>query len=434
LALQVENLTGYDTHDRYFASLYMQGGRRVYSLDLSLAAVAALLPKPDPSNPTPGNRKVDPKHAHDFAGYVREKKDWISPALILRAPDIFSFEKQAEVGGSEFGILSVPRMARADLRILDGQHRILGIHLALDDVGAELEKARQEVNSARRDDPATVEHWEGVVKTLLLQRDRFGRERISVQIVLEDEEKGYKQMFVDIAENAKGITKTIQVRFDDRKVVNRALLRVIQHPLLEGRVEDQLDRVKKDDQLLAAKHVAEIIRAVAVGLGGRISRRKEDELDEDELVSMTDRFFAVLSKSFPDFDEIANGRLEPGALRGDGERASLLGSATMLRVLAGAYHELADPSPVRGEPAAAALSDDEIVGFLTQLRPYMAVPVTSRLWLDTEIFDAGARAPRARGGDIRRLADHIVAWGRNGLPKSVDHSSESTIPTAVGKE
>jgi hypothetical protein len=391
----------------------------VYSLDLSLAAVAALLPKPDPSNPTPGNRKVDPKHAQDFAGYVREKKDWISPALILRAPDIFNFEKQAEVGGSEFGILSVPRMARTDLRILDGQHRILGIHLALEDMGRELEKARQEVNSARRDDPNTVDHWEGVVKTLLLQRDRFGRERISVQIVLEDEEKGYKQMFVDIAENAKGITKTIQVRFDDRKVVNRALIRVIQHPLLDGRVEDQLDRVKKDDQLLAAKHVAEIIRAVAVGLGGRISRRKEEELDEDELVSVTDRFFGVLINAFPEFQDIAGGKLEPGALRGSDGHGSLLGSATMLRVLAGSYHELAEPTPVRGEPTPSSMSDDEIVNFLIELRPYMGVPVTSRLWLDTEIFDAGARAPRARGGDIRRLADQIIEWARHGLPAGV---------------
>ena len=48
--------------------------------------------------------------------------------------------------------------------------------------------------------------------------------------MLEGDEKGYKQMFVDIAENAKGITKTIQVRFDNRRVVNRALLKVIQHP------------------------------------------------------------------------------------------------------------------------------------------------------------------------------------------------------------
>jgi hypothetical protein len=416
LATSVDHLTGYDTHDRYYASLYTQGARQVYSLDLSLAAVASILPKPDPNNPTPGNRKVDPKHAADFGAYVREKKDWVAPALILRAPDIFEFEKREEIGGSEFGVLSVPRVARTDLRILDGQHRILGIHLALEDIARDLEKARQELNNARHGDPDSVERWEGAVKNLLLQRDRFGRERVSVQIVLEDDEKGFKQMFVDIAENAKGITKTIQVRFDNRRVVNRALLKVIQHPLLDGRVEDQLDRVKTDDQVLAAKHIVEIIRAVAVGLGGRISRRKEDELDEFELVESTDAFLTTLCHGFPELQDVSDGKMAPGDLRRDGPRGSLLGSATMLRVIAGAYHELSQPTPQRGQPVPNAMTDQEIVDFFSQLRPYMGVPVVSRLWLDTEIFDSGARAPRARGGDIRRLSEYIVSWARHGLP------------------
>lgn len=416
MAASVDHLTGYDTHDRYYASLYTQGARQVYSLDLSLAAIASVLPKPDPDHPTPGNRKVDPKHAADFGSYVREKKAWVSPAMILRAPDIFEFEKRETIGGSEFGILSVPRVARTDLRILDGQHRILGIHLALEDIARELEKARQELNNARHTDPDSIDRWEGVVKNLLLQRDRFGRERVSVQIVLEDDEKGFKQMFVDIAENAKGITKTIQVRFDTRRVVNRALLKVIQHPLLDGRVEDQLDRVKTDEQLLAAKHVVEIIRAVAVGLSGRISRRKEEELDEGEMVDMTYGFLTTMSRAFPEFQEIADGKLAPGDLRRDGPHGSLLGSATMLRVLAGVYHELSRPTPQRGQTLPNPMNDQEIVDFFSQLRPVMSVPVTSGLWLATEVFDTGARAPRARGGDIRRLSEHIIGWARHGLP------------------
>jgi len=417
LATSSDQLTGYDTHDRYYATRYSQGARQIYSLDLSLIGIASILPKPDPDNPTPGNRKVDPKHAADFGSYVREKKDWVSPALILRAPDqIFEFEKRDAMAGSEFGILAVPRVARTDLRILDGQHRILGIHLALENIARELDQARQELNAARHGDPEAVDRLEARVKNLLLQRDRFGRERVSVQVVLEDDEKGYKQMFVDIAENAKGITKTIQVRFDNRRVVNRALLRVIQHPLLDGRVEDQLDRVKTDDQLLAAKHVVEIVRAVAVGLSGRISRRKEEELDEAELVAATDAFLDTLTHAFPEFQEIVDGKMAPGDLRRDGARASLLGSATMLRVLAGAYHEMSRPAPQRGQTVPNPMTDQEIVSFLAQLRPYMGVPVTSRLWLDTGVFDSGASAPRARGGDIRRLSEHIVSWARQGLP------------------
>lgn len=418
--LKLDDLTGYDPDDRYFASLYSQGTRRVFSLDLSLAGIVATLPRPDPDHPVPGNRKIDPKHARDFGLYVREKKDWVCPAVILRAhEEIFKFEREAEIGGSEFGRLSVPRIARTDLRVLDGQHRILGLHIAYEDIADELAKARQELQTARTSSPEQVAHWENVVKNLLVQRDRFARERISVQIVLEDDERGYKQMFVDIAENAKGITKTIQARFDSRKVVNRALLKVIQHPLLNGRVEDQLDRVKTDEQFLAAKHVAEIIRAVAVGVGGRISRKKEDQLDEDELVAATDRFFSILAEAFPELQAIVDGDLLPGELRGDGPNGSLLGSATMLRVLAGVYHELSNPTPPRGEPTPKPFSDDEIVMFLASLRPHMAAPVEPGLWTETGIVEPGAHAPKARGGDVRRLAERMVSWARTSLPVPV---------------
>lgn len=51
-------MTGYDTEDRYFATQYTMGGRRVYNIDLSFAAVDGILPRPDPSKPTPGNRRV----------------------------------------------------------------------------------------------------------------------------------------------------------------------------------------------------------------------------------------------------------------------------------------------------------------------------------------------------------------------------------------
>src|ERR1700682_2444830 len=99
MSLQADNLTGYDTHDRYFAARFTMGGRKIYSLDLPLVAVAATLPRPDPEHPTQGNRRVDRKHAHDFADYIREKEEWVSPAFILRAPDIFKFDMQAEIGG-----------------------------------------------------------------------------------------------------------------------------------------------------------------------------------------------------------------------------------------------------------------------------------------------------------------------------------------------
>jgi hypothetical protein len=67
----------------------------------------------------------------------------------LRGPDIFDFEAKETISGTQFGVLSVPRLARTDLRILDGQHRILGVQLAIDGIAKELEKERSSPSSSR---------------------------------------------------------------------------------------------------------------------------------------------------------------------------------------------------------------------------------------------------------------------------------------------
>src|SRR6266545_3140299 len=127
-------LSGYYTHDTFYATRYKQGGRTVYNIDLSLLQVDTYLPIPDPQRPTEGNRRVKESHARAFGEYVRKQKEWVSPALLLRAPNIFEFDVKEEIAGTQFGILSLPRIAQMELRILDGQHRILGIHYGLESI------------------------------------------------------------------------------------------------------------------------------------------------------------------------------------------------------------------------------------------------------------------------------------------------------------
>jgi hypothetical protein len=277
-------VTGYDTEDRFYATKYAQGGRKVFALDLSLAQVAAYLPEPDPNTRTEGNRRIRESHAKAFGTYVREQEDWVSPALLLRSPDIFKFEMKEEVAGTQFGILSVPRLARSDLRILDGQHRILGIHRAIQGIAGDLEKERDLLAKAKRneDPPAVIKQHADRIKELERQRARLGRERVSIQVIVEDESTAYKQMFFDIADNALGITSSVRARFDSRKVVHRAIEDVIKHALFAERVDMEQDRIGSNNpNLVGAKHVADIIRAVAVGVDGRVGRRLEDELRED---------------------------------------------------------------------------------------------------------------------------------------------------------
>src|SRR5205085_10752108 len=120
-------VTGYDAEARFYATRYKQGGRTVYSLDLSIAQIAGMIPAPDPTVDQPGNRVIRVPHAASFGQYIRENEDWVSPAVVLRAANPFEFEKLEEVCGCEFGIVALPGIAVLELLCLDGQHRLLGL-------------------------------------------------------------------------------------------------------------------------------------------------------------------------------------------------------------------------------------------------------------------------------------------------------------------
>lgn len=396
------DVTGYDPDERFYATRYHQGGRVVYSLDLSLVQIASLIPSPQPGKAAEGNRMVKEAHARAFGEYVREKKDWVAPALVLRAPDIFKFEVRENIGGTEFGVLAFPKLAAIDLKILDGQHRIFGIHLAITGISNDLEKYRGTLAAAKRnEDGAVIADMESRIASLNKQRERFARERTSLQIFVEDDQIAYRQMFFDIADNALGITSSVRARFDSRKVVNRSLEEAMKHALLKGRVDPEQDRiVRTNPNLMGAKTVAEIVRTLVVGIDGRIGRRLEDELHEDALVQKSNDFFDVLLASFPQLARVADGELSPADLR----KESLLGSTVMIRVLAGVYEEL----------TRQAWDDDDIVDFFSKLAPHTDGPAQADgIWVKQvgdDVFVPGAFGPRSRRQDLKELRDSIVRW------------------------
>jgi hypothetical protein len=401
-----DQLTGYDPDVKFYATRYHQGGRTVYSLDLALTQIAELLPAPDPANPTEGNRRIKESHARGFGEYVRDHRDWVAPALVLRAPDIFRFEPRERIGGTEFGVISFPRLASTDLRILDGQHRILGIHMAIRGIASDLEKARSGLAAAKRNeaDSAVLTQFQEKIDLLNAQRERFARERTTLQIFIEDDQVAFKQMFFDIADNALGITSSVRARFDSRKVVNRSLEEVMKHALLKNRVDPEQDRIGHGNpNLMGAKHVAEIIRTLAVGIEGRIGRRLEDELREDALVQRTNEFLDTLVAAFPPLDAVIEGRETPEELR----KTSLLGSTVMFRVLAGTYAELLDQYE---------FDEEDVTEFFRKLAPQMDGPVTEgSIWVTQvpdDIFTPGAFAPRSRRQDLKGLRDTLVTWAR----------------------
>ncbi|QIK64597.1 hypothetical protein G7068_16240 [Leucobacter viscericola] len=294
--------SGYSTTDTYFASRFKQGGRVVYNLDLSLLQITSLIVRPDPERPVESNRAIRAKHAKDFADYFRTQTRWVIPSLILRAPAPFKFEVLHEVAGSKFGVLEIARSAARDVNILDGQHRILGFFIAAADIVADLDKSREALQKAERNDPggAASRYIRDDIALLEEQYARLDSERAAIQIYIEEDPVAYRQMFFDISDNALGITASVRSRFDSRKVVNRALPMVLESPLLASRIEMELDRInRKSENFLSAKNVAEIIKNVTVGLNGRVSRRQDQELEERHVADRAKAFFDDLTEAFP---------------------------------------------------------------------------------------------------------------------------------------
>lgn len=412
---------GYTTDEQFLATRYKQGGRTVYAIALSPAEIAAIIKKPDPKADNPGNRRIRLDHAEGFARYFIENDTWVVPGIILRAPSMFAFQEQMEIPGASFGLVSYPRRKSSDLHILDGQHRILGFHLAEEMIADQLDKARSARATAKRtegdqsvayrDAMKQISHWEAV-------QERFGTERVSVEIKVTDDLAEYRQMFFDIAENALGITASVKARFDSRKVVNRALAPVLEHPLLANRVDLELDRVRRaNPNLLSAKNVTEIIRATIVGFDGRVSRRQESEFVDTTVARSALDFFDGLVAAFPQFKAVELGQILPTQLRS----TSLLGSALFLRILAGVWWDLITQH---------AWPKAKVVEFFAALAPHMEAPVhENSIWktdLPDEIFTIGQNGPNGQRQATMMLVKALVDWAIIDSP--VIHQAPAPAP------
>jgi hypothetical protein len=409
--IDLETPSGYQTHDTYFATRYQQGGRDIYSIDLSLPQLVQTIPRPDPDQLLDGNRQISMPRARSFGEYLRDNTNAVYPPLLLQAPSgEFDFDVELEVGGTQFGYLKVPRMSRGVTRILDGQHRSLGSHLCWESLEEDIRQSREQIAMARRaGERDLVTHHERELSRLLATRDRLSSERIALDVVIVDDPDEARQIFVDIADNAKGITRDLTAMFDQRKAVNRVMQEVIKHELLFNRVDEgKAGRMgKNSSNLIGAKNVADIVRSLQVGTG-RVGAKLERQYaaEEQRLVAETIRFFDMLVRVFPELQDVVEGSIGPADLR----KQSLLGSATMLRVLALVHFELTKniPSP---------FTNEEVEEFYKALAPHMGVPVET-MWRDTGVFLEGGTAPGATQGAIRKLTDTIVNWARNGLPGS----------------
>lgn len=434
------NLTGLDLaevtrpqdYEAFLTVRAPQGRRQRYTLQLRLGVVPFMLPIPDPQKVMPGNRRVDEKHALAFGDYVADNPDtWVCPPLLLRVdevglepgPPLYFVPQQELPGGLCVGILHVQRGSALHFKILDGQHRVLGVSRKLNGLTAHIDDLEQQVADLEdSDDTLAAIRLDEARKRLhaaRVARREFVEATFTIDIYVESEAGAYKQMFYDIAQNAKGMTQSVKVRFDSRKVVNRAvaLSAVTEHPLLKGRLEMEKDRVEgASSNLISAKILADVIRTVTVGYIGRISPKLETELTEEGLGETTVQFLESLTTGFDALAAVRNGELDPADMRKGG---TLLVSATMWRVLAGVFHLL-----------KSTHTSDEIARFFHELEPLMSTSAgLATVWSKTGQFEVNAPSGRReRGAALVKL---ISSWYEM-TTEAISDWEPTTEPVAAG--
>lgn len=408
-------LSGYEDSKQLMAQRYNRGGKSLFVIALPLHLIATHMPIPDPEQPFEGNRRVDLKHATDFARYWRANSRWATPPLLLDTtyPLAHDFEARLKVAGVEFGVAHLPHNSAAELQILDGQHRILGWTIAARDISLELKKAREGLLSAKEnEDPISIQVAEAKVADLAGQQKRLRDEYVTVEILEGVSLADHKQYFHDIATNAKGITKSLTASFDRRKMENRVAVEASSIvPLLKGRVDfEKTNAVGQSPNLISGKNLVDIVKALAVGPGAQFTPRKEKEINEVGLTKITGDFFALLTDSFPDLAAVRDDDVTPAELRSD----SMLGSPTIVRMLAGAYFGVAidstDPRHLTTIPAGQA----KVRILFKQLAPFMELPLAQE-WFDTGFFpERTSRAPLSNTQTLKGMTELLTRWAQSG--------------------
>lgn len=396
----------------------IQGDRTVYSVRVPLADLPVILPLPDPDKPDPDNRKVDPNHAKKFAKYLHERPDWVAPALLARDSGGCRFEVANEQVG--IGYLTVPWTAGGIGRMttIDGQHRILGVYQEKKRITDEVARIDHELLTATN--PAKKDALEEERLIWLDRMNRLKTDFVGLDIYVEPDRVRGKQMFVDVADNAKGISGAVRARFDMQRIANRTLSDVVDHPLLKGKVDIERDRMTaKNRNLMGAKHVADLTRAVIAGPGGRMSKKAEAMTDSEVIEKVKD-FLNIISEAFTGLAAVTEEDIDnydpklsekrkneptaPPTKAMELRATSLLGSVGMLRALAGVFRNMREDGA----------EDGDIYEFFKRLDPHMATPVSEKsIWRTSaanEDFEPEAAAPIMRQQNILHLTDVITKW------------------------
>lgn len=404
------------TIEKVLAQRIKRIGNSTFLFSLPIGLALELLEIPDPAHPFPDNRRVSKKHAMDFGNYWEShESDWIVPPLLLDSSLTLNFELLSRKSHeTELVELELVSGDRETLRILDGQHRILGWYLKQIELESRLTDATSAYNKliisgAKKESEIVmgeIDRIRGIIH-------RLKSEHVAINLLDSLTPQLHQQFFVDIAKNALGINKTVQAKFDSASIVNRVTQKLIKsHPLFENRIDlEKTSCSGANPNLLTVVNVSDITRHACFGVNRQVTAKRENNYKDDVLEENVKTFLDSIVNQIPQLNQVIEGRLKPEALR----EKYMLGSGTIWRCLSGAFYEtcvIIDDDEGTIEIDKSQLRKFE--KFLSLFGENMTLPI-SREWFATNLFPIKrSKAPSSRAQDLESMVGLMSAWTSNG--------------------
>ncbi len=414
-------LGGYSETKDIAAQCVTRGGKTVFILSLPISLVPVHLSVPDPTRPIDSNRAVTKSHAENFGDYwLKNPSSWAVPPILVDTLHNLEFDLSLQIDkGPKIGVVKIPEYSNQILRTLDGQHRILGWSMVRDKlINAHAQNAamlQEAKNSGTELEKQVIQQKLAEIKNNL---DRMQREQVTLEIITGVTDTEHKTFFVTIADNAKGINTSERTRLDEVNMTSRVAKKLASSsPLLMGRVEERKASAGKNSgDLMSIANLRNIARHVCFGIKGKETLVRERELNDVNALEVTGHFLNAMIEAAPQLRQIIDGTYTAKSLR----QESLLGSITIWRCLAGAYHDIAITKGQNHHLSLSKDGRDDFVVMATQAIKKMKFTTTASgkslntSWYKTECFNPGELAPRSRAQDLKTLSALFTAWTKSG--------------------
>jgi hypothetical protein len=379
---------------------------------LSIADLLELLDIPDPNKPFEDNRRVNKRHAMEFGDYWESQRNgWISPPLLLDTELVIEYQYVPQLNLDSTVLINIPSSKKREVSILDGQHRVLGWFLKRNDLLSRQNDANATYNRAVFSNDLILKlAAEDELRKIEYSLNRMRNEKVGITLISGLLRKQHQQFFVDIAKNALGINKTVQGKFDATSIVNRVSLELVySHPLLSGKIDMEKTKCNgSNPYYLSLVNITDIVRHIGFGLNARVTAKREDLYEDNDLFKVANRFFDLMLKNVDLLKELRSNQISAVWIREN----SLLGSGTIWRCLAGAFHE----TSVIDEDSRLSIDSTAYKNFENFIQLFALdskLPISQK-WFATELFPTKkSAAPTSRSQDLMDLVNLFQLWIQN---------------------